>query len=314
MFTHVLVPVESPIQAPQVLAVANLLAKQSTPYAPLRVTLVHATTQLLGSVETQVSSDDLEQLTARLRADGIDAHYPLEFAKPARGILDAAQQTCADLILLMPHGRHGLDALAHPSVTANLLTSATAPLLIWPERLPETCAKSVLQLPDAVVILPLDGSERAERALPYAVDVANAFGRTLLVARVIPDVTSPLPAVAEGAFVTPELLQAKQEAARHYLTTVRERYALETGAPIQSMALSGAPARRIRDLAEAHPGSVIVMSTHGHGALARVVLGSVTRETLHDTTTPVVVIPPHAPAPLVRTAPLKRPELVVADE
>ena len=160
----------------------------------------------------------------------------------------------------------------------------------------------------------MDGSERAERALPYAVDVANTFGRTLLLVRVIPDVTPPMPAVAEGALVTPELLRLKQEEARHYLTTVRERYALDTEAPIQSMALTGVPARRILDLAEAHPGSVTVMSTHGRGALARAVLGSVTRDTLQDTTTPILVIPPHAPAPLTRTAPLMRPIAAVAHE
>ena len=74
------------------------------------------------------------------------------------------------------------------------------------------------------------------------------------------------------------------------------------------------PARRILDLADAHPGSVIVMSTHGRGALARAALGSVTRETIQDTTTPILVIPPHAPAPLTRTAPLMRPVAAVAHE
>jgi len=74
--------------------------------------------------------------------------------------------------------------------------------------------------------------------------------------------------------------------------------------PIQSLALTGAPAVRIRNLAQAHPGSVIVMSTHGRGALGRVALGSVTAEVIREGETPVVVIPPHTPAPLAKTAPL----------
>jgi transposase len=41
---------------------------------------------------------------------------------------------------------------------------------------------------------------------------------------------------------------------------------------MQSMLLAGAPARRILDLADAHPGSVIVVSTHGRGPLARATL------------------------------------------
>jgi nucleotide-binding universal stress UspA family protein len=317
MFTHILVPVESATQTSRVVSVVRLLAAHGPPHSALTVTLVRAHPGGRDSDDSHdipVTNAELEQLAGQLWEEGVDAHYVLEFDTPETGILDAARHTCADLIVLMPHGRHGLDALMHPSVTAKLLASATAPLLIWPQRLPGTCAQDVLRLPDAMVILPLDGSERAERALPYAGDVANTFGRTLLVARVIPDVTPLLPAVAEGAFVTPEVLQAKQEAARHYLTTVRERYALETGAPIQSMLLSGAPAHRILDLAEAHPGSVIVMSTHGRSPLARAALGSVTRETIQDTTTPILVIPPHAPAPLARTALLKRPTVTVAHE
>ena len=137
----------------------------------------------------------------RLRGEGIDAHSLLTYGPPETGILDAAQQTQADLIVLMPHGRHGLDALAHPSVTAKLLSSATAPLLIWPEHLPETYAQDFLRLPDAVVIVPLDGGERAERALPHAVDLANTFRRTLLLVRVIPDLTPPIPGLGRGVYV-----------------------------------------------------------------------------------------------------------------
>jgi hypothetical protein len=44
------------------------------------------------------------------------------------------------------------------------------------------------------------------------------------------------------------------------------------------------------------------MSTDGRGALARATLGSVTSETLHHTTMPVILIPPHAPPPLVSIA------------
>jgi nucleotide-binding universal stress UspA family protein len=317
MFTHILVAVESATQTARVVSVVRLLAAHGPPHSALTVTLVRARPRGRDSddiPDIPVTDTQLERLADQLWGEGVDAHYVLEFDTPETGILDAARHTCADLIVLMPHGRHGLDALVHPSVTAKLLARATAPLLVWPLRLPETCAQDFLQLPDAMVILPLDGSERAERALPYAGDVANTFGRTLLVARVIPVITTLLPAVAEGAFVTPEMLQAKQEAARHYLTTVRERYTLETGAPIQSMLLPGVPARRILDLADAHPGSVIVMSTHGRGALARAALGSVTRETIRGATTPMLVIPPHAPAPLARTAPLTRPEVVVAHE
>jgi nucleotide-binding universal stress UspA family protein len=307
MFTRVLFPITSAAQEPQVSALVRLLAA----HGPLSVTLVRAHTWMPESAALRAISAELDQLAARLRSDSVDAHYLLEFDTAERGILDAAEHTQADLIVLTPHVRRGLDALTHPSVTTKLMTSATASLLIWPERPAETGAQDFLNLPGAAVILPLDGGELAERALPYAIDLANMFGRSLLLVRVTPDVTPPMSIVAETALVTPEILRAEQEEARSYLAKVRERYANDATLPIQSMVMMGTPGLRILDLAEAHPGSVIVLCTHGRGPLSRALLGSVTTQVIREGTTPTLVIPPHAPAPLARTAPLKRPTVVV---
>jgi nucleotide-binding universal stress UspA family protein len=320
MFTRILVAVENAAQAPRVEALGELLAKQSALHAPPHVTLMHATTRPLGRAETQVSSDDLEQLTEQLREAGVDAHYLLEFEKPARGIVEAATHIHADLIVLMPHGRQGLDALLHPSVTAKLLASGTAPMLIWPERLPDTCARELFSLPGSRVILPLDGSQLAERALPAAIDLANAYERALLLVRVTPDLIPPLvtigtmAALGAAAYAPSDLPRVEREEARAYLSRIVERYANDTSAPLETVTLRGAPAPRILELATAYPCSVVVMSTHGHGSLGRATLGSVTSATAQDATMPILVIPPHAPAPLARTAPLKRPTVAVAHE
>jgi nucleotide-binding universal stress UspA family protein len=316
MFTRVLVAVENASQAPRVVAVAKLFAKQGSEDVPLQVTLMHATTHRLGSAQVHVSSDDLEYLTERLRVDGVDARYLLEFEKPERGIVDAAAQMCADLIVLMPHDRHGLDALLHRSVTAQLLSSGTAPLLLWPDRLLENHARELLCLPDSKVILPLDGSPLAERALPYAIDLANAFERSLLLMRVIPGLLPPLvtmgtmAALGAGAYVPPDLPRVEQEEAQIYLTSVAQRYTHDTIAPIETMTLHGVPALRILNVANAYPCSLIVMSTHGRGTVGRATLGSVTSATAQDATLPILVIPPRAPALLARTAPVNHPAAV----
>jgi nucleotide-binding universal stress UspA family protein len=312
MFTRVLVAVEHAAQAARVLAVAEILANQGPPHASIRVTLAHTTTCLLGSAEVQASSAELAQLAEWLRNDGIEADYLLKVERPARGIVDAASQARADLIVLMPHGRHRLDTLMHPSVMAKLLASGTAPLLIWPQLLPDTCARDLLYMPDSRVVLPLDGSQQAERALPYAIELANAYERSLLLVRVISDLPPPLVtmgamgALGPSAYAPSDLPRVEQEEAQAYLRRIVDRYANDTIAPIETITLLGTPVRRILDLASAHPYSVIVMSTHGRGALARATMGSVTTATAQDATTPVLVIPPHALAPFSRTAPLTR--------
>jgi nucleotide-binding universal stress UspA family protein len=112
-----------------------------------------------------------------------------------------------------------------------------------------------------------------------------------------------------GAYVlsTPPRTQERAEEEAHaYLKRIAERHTNDTVAPIETVTMLGTPALRILELASTHPRSVIVMSTHGHGPLARATLGSVTTATAQDATTPMLVIPPHAPAPLTRTAPLMR--------
>jgi nucleotide-binding universal stress UspA family protein len=301
MFTRVLVAVENAAQASRVAAVAALLAKQGpaqgSARALLHVTLVHATTRLLGSAEVQMASDDLEHLTERLRVDGVDAHCVLEFEQPERGIVDAAAQANADLIVLMAHGRHGLDALLHPSVTAKLVAHGTAPVLIWPDRLPDTYTRDLLSFPGSLVILPLDGSQLAERALPYAIDLANVYACSLSLVRVIPTLTPPLLTMGGGAYVPSNPPRAEEEA-RAYLKRIADRHANDTIAPIETLTTLGTSAHSILEVASSHPRSVIVMSTHGHGPLARATLGSVTTATVRGAATPILVIPPHVLKPL----------------
>jgi nucleotide-binding universal stress UspA family protein len=312
MFTRVLVAVESAAQAPRVLALAALLAKQGSPYVPLHVTLVHATTHLLGSAKVRISGDDLENLTERLCKDGIDARYLLKFAKPGHGIVHAAAYAHADLIALMPHDRQGLDALLHPSVTTKLLASGATPLLLWPDRLPDNCAREALSLPGSKVIVPLDGTPLAERALPFAIDLANAYERSLLLMRAAPDLPPPLVTMGTmgilgaGVYAPPDLPQVEQAEAQTYLTSLAGRHAPDTIAPIETITLRGAPALRILEVATFYPGSVIVMSTHGRGAVGRATLGSVTIAIAHTANTPILVIPPHAPSPFVRSSSNKR--------
>lgn len=307
MFRRILFPVASAAQKPQVIALVRLLAA----HGPLNVTLVRTQPREPDSNVLQATNAELDQLAASLRSDTVDAHYLLEFDTTEMGILDAAKHIQADLIVLTPHARHGLEALTRPSVTSRLLTSATAPLLIWPEKVAETGARDFLRLPGAAVIVPLDGSDLAERAIPYAIDLANAYARSLLLMRVVPDVTPPMSIVAEAALITPDIQKSEQEEACAYLSKIRERYAQDLAAPMHSMVMTGAPELSILDLAAAHPGSAIVMSTHGRGPLSRTMLGSVATRVIREGATPSLVIPPHAPAPLARTAPLKRPAVVV---
>ena len=118
------------------------------------------------------------------------------------------------------------------------------------------------------VIVPLDGSELAQRALPYAKSVSRAFSVPLDLVR----------AVDGGA-----------QEAMQYLAAVRDDLRVE-GFAATATALSGQAAPAVIDRAGADPDGLLVMSTHGRGGLARITLGSVTDRVLHTASNPMLIV------------------------
>ncbi len=119
------------------------------------------------------------------------------------------------------------------------------------------------------VIVPLDGSELAERALVPAAEVARSTGAALVPVMVLHD-----------------------EASERHRAYVEEKVAA-MGVPTQPPYLIPAddPAECIANAGEA-PESLVVMTTHGSSGLRRVVLGSVGEKALRLLCRPMLMIGP----------------------
>jgi nucleotide-binding universal stress UspA family protein len=94
----------------------------------------------------------------------------------------------------------------------------------------------------------------------------------------------------------PDLLARLREEADSY---VNERAAglRAKGHTVPTETPVGLPADKIVQYAHAHPGSVVVMATHGRTGLAKVMLGSVARRVIQHGNTPTLVVPSFTPPP-----------------
>jgi nucleotide-binding universal stress UspA family protein len=198
-----------------------------------------------------------------------------------------------DLVVMAPHNRGLIEAIRHPSVTQNVLAQGSAPVLAWPQHLSPELDAALLHTPGSLVIVPLDGSPRAEEALPLATELAARFGRNLLLLRVVPTHGEP----RAGAAPDGEQVRGTEFAGaevRAYLADVRKRLLGPVGGkvPVETMVKHGEPTGEIDRAAQLHPGSVVVMSTRGRGELARLVLGSVSEGVIRCAPTPVLIVPP----------------------
>ncbi len=156
-----------------------------------------------------------------------------------------------------------------------------------------------------LVLVPLDGSPLAERALPYATLLAERACAPLLLARVVPHPSHP--GQAEGE-------EGESRDAQDYLRGVADRLA-EAGVTAEVAVIhhdSGTSnaASSLLEEARRREANLIVMSTHGRSGLGRWVYGSVAEAVMADAEIPVLLVRSWEETPAV--APLaERPLLLV---
>ncbi len=145
------------------------------------------------------------------------------------------------------------------------------------------------------LLVPLDGSELAERALPYATALASAAGAKVVLVRVA---LAPVPATLDGATWVQEQSQAIAEAEQYLAkvaTGVRTRVPVETSVPY------GRAAACILHSITDNAADAVVMATHGRTGLRHLLVGSVAEAVIAESEIPVFVTyarpgeMPHAP-------------------
>jgi nucleotide-binding universal stress UspA family protein len=131
------------------------------------------------------------------------------------------------------------------------------------------------------LIVPLDGSELAERALPYAVQLAAASGARLGLIRAV---LGPLPS---GIDWESQQVAAMEEASA-YLGRLAAQYASRV--EVITATPYGDPAGRILDQVQALNADAIVMATRGRTGLTHLLQGSVAENVLAHSRVPVLLV------------------------
>lgn len=141
----------------------------------------------------------------------------------------------------------------------------------------------------AAVVVPLDGSDLAERALPLARAFLPGNGELVLV-QVLPGDGGALTELATADLLTPDELSDGQRAeARGELAPAVGRLRDE-GVAARTLVLKGDPTQEISRVAAELDADLIVMATHGRGALKRLTHGSVADGVARRAATPVLLV------------------------
>lgn len=148
------------------------------------------------------------------------------------------------------------------------------------------------------VLVPLDGSARAEQALSVAARLAQAVGGTVVLLRVV---TVPNDFVAYFTLepiATQSVIDATLEKARLYLKSLTNSDALQS-VHIETEVLLGEAAATILSVVDSHHIDLIVLCSHGYTGMMRWTMGSVAEKVSQLAPVPVLVLREDAPAPVL---------------
>jgi len=143
------------------------------------------------------------------------------------------------------------------------------------------------------ILVPTDGSETAQKAAKYAVDLARQLKASVIALSVIDNrslIAQTVPAEGTARHVIEPIEDYLREAAEGYAREIK-KICDEKGVRSKIVITTGHPVEDIAREAEKSKGTLIVMGSHGKSALSAAFLGSVTYGVIHkDTKIPVLVV------------------------
>lgn len=295
MLDHIVVPLDGSLLAECTLPHAVALAKA----LDARVTLLRvldpiqisyegtSVDPLTWQLERAEATSYLEARVARLQEVGIQAGYALAEGVAAEQVLVYAREHNVGLILLSSHGRSGLSGWNISSVVQKILLRAYMPVMIVRAYRPGPQQLDGLRYKNLLV--PLDGSPRAECVLPIAEMIARYHQSTLFLAHVActPEMPRRAPLTDMEIQMSEWVMRRNQEEGEYYLKEVQERIDAKTET---RLLLGGQVAARLHELVENLEIDLVLMSAHGYSGATRWPYGSVALNFIAYGTTPLLIV------------------------
>ncbi|HEY7682623.1 MAG TPA: universal stress protein [Gemmatimonadales bacterium] len=299
-YRSICVPLDGSPFAEQAMPLAMEVARRSE--AILQIAFVHhpvpalATALEVPAIEAQLDQEArgrerayLGSLVERVRKSVTAPVTEVVLDGPVSDALEThIENSGTDLVVMSTHGRGPMSRFWLGSVADQLMRRLHIPLLLVRPSQPAAPPTSIRR-----ILVTLDGSPFAERAIDAAVALGRPFGAEYALLMVV---EPPLPiADPSGLMVVPVAVDAEKqlrEAAANYLEGVAARLRKEgltvTTHPVEAPAA----AATIIEQADALRVDLIAIASHGAGGITRLVVGSVADKVIRGSAHPTLVVRP----------------------
>ena len=140
------------------------------------------------------------------------------------------------------------------------------------------------------ILVPLDGSLLAEGALPTALSIAQRCGASVDLVSTHAVFQAGSPTICWGPYYDPAQDAALKEQSQAYLDAVAKRLRRCSPVPLTSAVIEGAVVDGVLERARAVAANLIVMTTHGRGAMSRFWLGSTADSLMRQSSIPILLL------------------------
>ncbi len=275
------------VLAPHAIALSNALG--------FKLELIHVIEPRAAS---QIPFDPIEWDLRRREAAAFVAGLSKQYEAQKRNILTrvlqgrTSDQICACLV----DNLEDIVALCRSDIELPGHIGQTA------RRVLENAANSVLMVPASAdkevivnyqrILVPLDGSARAECALPLAKKIAQASNGKIILVHAIPEpvLTEIDPLNNEDVELRDSLLRRNERVAKDYIGRIQDNMSAD-GLVASSAILAGGDSRRLLNEAIINESAdLLILSSHGCGGHADVAAGDVTSYLLANASVPILMI------------------------
>jgi nucleotide-binding universal stress UspA family protein len=222
----------------------------------------------------------LDTVAKQPRAEGFRVEIePMSIRDTAMAIDEAVRIFRADMVACATHGRGLLGRLVRGGIAWRAMVHSPVPVLL---RHGDGEDLEPTGVTNRTIMVPLDGSEYSEKAIPVAQELAKEWLASVWLVQVTP----PLPDTA-FLYNPADILAEDRQRSQQYLDEVADTLTCRA----QSTVLSGVVSDALTKFAAESGVTDIVMASHGRTGLARVIFGSVTDALLQHLHLPIVVVP-----------------------
>ena len=229
----------------------------------------------------------LDGAASRLRDADIRVDTVIEEGPAAERIIQFAQEEDVDLIVISSHGRSGLSQWNVNSVVQKVILRAYMPVMI---------VRAYLSVPEELgelqyhkLMVPLDGSQRAEHVLPLATSLSKFHDCPLLLAHVVrrPEMPRRTPPSDEDVELVEKLTERNRERGAKYMEELTSRLSANVRTRLM---VSDNVSEGLHELIGEEGIDLIILSAHGYTGGSRWPYGSVALNFIAYGDTPLIIM------------------------